>query len=71
MMLSRMVAQIMTAFPSMTPDWLFWKCSFNQFFLWHDRAIEVKTGTLIRRDNSTVEDIKAMFKWDETLKRWV
>jgi hypothetical protein len=71
MKLSRMVALIMSVFPSLTPDWLLWTCSFDQFFLWYDRALEIKTGTLIQRDKTTIEDIKGNFKWDETLKRWV
>lgn len=68
--MSRMVGNIISIFPSMTIDFVLNKLSFQQFFLWHDRAVEIKTGTLIKRDRSTVEEIKEQFTYDETLKRW-
>jgi len=39
-----MLAFIMSKFPGVTPDYLQWKCSYEEVLLWLDRAIEIHTG---------------------------
>lgn len=55
----------------MTEDYLLWKCSLPKFFLWYDRATEIKTGKLIHRDNSTKEDINDKFVKDKKTGKWI
>ena len=66
-----MMALIMNVFPGMTRDWLLWECSFQEFFLWNDRAVETKTGkSSTRGDMITAEEIKSLFVWDDDKQRW-
>jgi hypothetical protein len=60
-----MMAVIMATFPGMTPEWLLWKCSFEQFFLWHDRAIERVTGEKIDRKSADPKKIKRGWLWTQ------
>lgn len=58
-----------------TPEYILWKMSLPQFFLWFERAMEetrIKMGIPI--DNEpimTVDEIKAQFKWDEKFDCYV
>lgn len=69
------MATIINSFPSMTRDWLLHKCSFQEFFLWHDRAIELKTGKKIDRqssdDDKIIEEVYSEFTWSEEYQRYI
>lgn len=64
-----MMAVVMQAFPGMTPEWLLRKCSFEQFFMWHDRAIERLTGEKIDRKTANPKEIKKGWAWTKE-KGW-
>jgi hypothetical protein len=66
-----MVGRIIHVFPSMSVEYVLWKLSFPQFFIWHDRAVEISTGQVIKRDRTTIDEIKSRFEWDEEKGRYV
>lgn len=71
-MISRFAAVIMNTFPAYDLEKLMWKISFQQFFLLHDRAVELRTGKRIDLpDSTTADEIKSGFVYDEEKKRWV
>lgn len=61
----------MGQFPGMTPDYIFYKCNVQQFFLWYDRAVERMTGEHIHRDKTTVNDIYDKFEYSDEKQKWV
>ena len=65
-----MISQIARVY-NWTPDYILKELSFQQFFLWYDRAIESETGEPINRDNTTFEEIKSKWEYDEETKKYV
>jgi hypothetical protein len=68
------MAELLNTFPSMTRKEILWNMSLPEVFLWHDRAIELKTGKMQNRrkkgDKSEVDRIKSSFTKNETTGRW-
>jgi hypothetical protein len=66
--MSRFMAVIMNTFPSFTKEELLWNTSFSEFFMWHDRAQEMRTGKIIRSKKVNTDDpeeIKSRFVYNE------
>lgn len=65
------MAVIMKEFPGFTRDFLLWECSFQEFFLWNDRATEIITGNRVDMITETPEKIKSAFKWSPEKGRFI
>lgn len=56
---------------SWTPDYILWKLTLPQVFLWYDRAVESNYGKKTKRASRTAEEINEEFEWCEKSKRWI
>ena len=68
-----MITEVMSAF-GYTPEYILWKWSMPQFYLWYDMAIwknyDYKIRWVKESDNQTAEEINKMFVKNEKTGRW-